>query len=98
MTFAEGHEFIITPDAGLLLWMLLIPLIVIGGVVTAAKGRFGWLALGLLTGGLIWPLTGLLIATPDSLWARRFYGPERMRRALATFPLRLPHPGSRALR
>jgi hypothetical protein len=53
----------------------------VGGMITAAKGRWGWLCAGLLTSGLAWPLTALLIATPDSLWAQAFYGPPKMARA-----------------
>jgi hypothetical protein len=53
----------------------------IGGMVTALKGRWGWFLLGLLTAGLIWPVTGLLVAQPDSPWARSFYGPPKLARA-----------------
>ena len=55
----------------------------IGGVVTVAKGRLGWFAVGLLTGGVIWVLTAFLVATPDSLWARTFYDDEKLARATA---------------
>lgn len=57
----------------------------VGGLVTAAKGRWGWLAAGLVTGGVAWTLTALLIATPDSLWAQAFYGPPKMARARRAF-------------
>jgi hypothetical protein len=57
----------------------------VGGMITAAKGRWGWLCLGLLTGGLAWPLTALLIATPGSVWAQAFYGPPKMSRAKRAF-------------
>jgi bacteriorhodopsin len=53
----------------------------IGGMVTALKSRWGWFILGLVTAGLIWPLTALLIAQPDSPWARSFYGPPKLARA-----------------
>jgi hypothetical protein len=42
-----------------------------GGIVTALKGRWGWLAVGLLTGGLLWMLTAFLPAAPQSTCARR---------------------------
>ena len=54
-----------------------------GGVVTASKGRWGWFAVGLLTGGALWLLTAFLVATHDSLWARRFYDDEKLARATA---------------
>jgi hypothetical protein len=53
----------------------------IGGMVTALKSRWGWFLLGLATAGLIWPLTALLLARPDSPWARSFYGPPKLARA-----------------
>ena len=53
----------------------------VGGMVTALKGRWGWFFLGLLTGGLGWPATALLIARPDSPWGRSFYGPDKLARA-----------------
>jgi hypothetical protein len=65
---------------------------VIGGMVTALKSRWGWLGLGLVTGGLIWPLTALVIAKPDSPWARSFYGPPKLTRARRRFPAAKPPP------
>jgi hypothetical protein len=59
----------------------------VGVLVTAAKGRWGWLFLG----GLIWPLTARLIATPDSIWGRAFYHAAKMTRARRGFPRRLPY-------
>lgn len=50
------------------------------GVVTALKGKWLVLALGLV----VWPawiLGSLRLARPSSLWARRFYGDEKRRRA-----------------
>lgn len=55
--------------------------VLLAGAVTAAKGRWGWVVVGLLTWGVIWLGTAFLIATPDSVWGRRFYGPEKMDRA-----------------
>jgi hypothetical protein len=94
----DGKSFLIEPDLMLLLWTFLVLVLPVGALVTIAKGRLGWFLLGLVTSGIIWPLTALLIAAPDSAWARRFYGPEKMRRAMAAFPTRVPHPDARALR
>jgi hypothetical protein len=58
----------------------------VGGMVTALKSRWGWFALGFVTGGLIWPGTALLVARPDSPWGRSFYGPPKMARARKRFP------------
>ena len=80
------------------MWGVAALLVLPAGAVTAAKGRLGWLAVGLLTSGLLSLLTAWLIATPDSPWARRIYGAPKMRRAMAAFPRRLPHERSTALR
>lgn len=59
------------PNAGLLQWSAVAACLVIAGCVTAAKGRWGWLLAGMLTGGLLWAYSAFLAAAPDSLWARR---------------------------
>jgi len=51
--------------------------VLLAGAVTTAKGRWGWVVVGLLTLGVLWFGTAFLIATPDSVWGRRFYGPRR---------------------
>ena len=83
MPFAEASNFVVGPSLGLVLWTVLAVGCLVGGAVTIAKGRIGWFAVGLLTGGLLWLLTGFLVATPDSLWARRFYDDEKLARAFA---------------
>ena len=45
--------------------------ILAAGIVTAMKGRWGWLFFGLLLAGLPWLGTALQSAEPDSYWARR---------------------------
>lgn len=60
-------------------------LCLVGGMVTALKSRWGWFALGFIAAGLIWPLTALLIARPDSPWASSFYGPPKMAKARRQF-------------
>jgi threonine/homoserine/homoserine lactone efflux protein len=50
-------------------WMLMAyTAFFVAGVVTATKGRWGWLFAGLLFGGVIWPVTAFLPATPRSAW------------------------------
>jgi hypothetical protein len=51
------------------------------GIVTAAKGRYGWLAIGLFLLGIPWVVSSFLLARPGSLWANEFYGPEKLSRA-----------------
>lgn len=68
-------EFVVAPAPGLILWTVLIGSLLIAGGVTAAKGHWGWVLVGLLTGGLPWFVTALLPAAPDSMWTRRFERP-----------------------
>ncbi len=72
-TLDVGVEFVLLATLG--------AACLIGGMVTALKSRWGWFLLGMLTAGLIWPLTALLVAEPESAWARSFYGPPKMARA-----------------
>jgi hypothetical protein len=59
--------------AGISLWLVaLFAVVAVGGLVTLLKGRLVWFLAGFLVGGLIWPLTALIPATPDSPWAARF--------------------------
>ena len=57
------------------------------GVVTALKGKWGVLVVGLLVGPA-WLLGAIRLARPDSFWARRFYGAEKRRRAAEEQPRR----------
>ena len=91
LTLAQGEEFVVSPGAGTYLWLLYAAMAVACAGITAAKGRWGWLAAGLVFGGLLWPVAALMIATPDSLWARTYYGDAKMARARRAFPRRLPH-------
>jgi hypothetical protein len=52
-------------------WVIvLLAVFVVFGLVTAAKGRWGWLLVGLLFGGVLWLVTALMPPAPGSLWAR----------------------------
>ena len=82
-TGETSDAFLVTPA----LWPMVFALLwCVGAAITAAKGRWGWLAAGLLTGGLTFPVSVFLTATPGSVWARVFYGPTRMARARRMFP------------
>jgi hypothetical protein len=83
-----GGNFIVSPSWWVVTSWVAVP---VGGLVTAAKGRWGWLLVGVFLAGLIWPLTALLIATPDSIWGRAFYHAAKMTRARRRFPRRLPY-------
>jgi hypothetical protein len=82
---SEGSA--LEPSLGLLLFFVSLLCVFLGGGITAAKGRFVWLALGLLlTGGFLLAFTAFLMAKPASAWARAFYGPAKMARARERFP------------
>jgi hypothetical protein len=62
--------------AGLLVLLFIAPL-----TITALKRQWLLFAAGWLTIGLVWWIAALRLARPNSWWARRFYGAEKLRRA-----------------
>jgi hypothetical protein len=75
-----GGSFVVSPGIGFRVGRLgaLMPY---GGCGHCRQGANGFLFVGLLLGGLTWPLSALLIATPDTPWARAFYDADKMSRA-----------------
>ena len=71
-------------DAGVAIVLAGLLVSVATGVITGLKGKYGFLAAGLLI-GLFWIVGALRLAKPDSWWARRFYDEEKMRRARERF-------------
>jgi hypothetical protein len=69
----------------LLVLVILIVTVVIPAGITWSKGARAAFFLGFLLLGLIWVVAALRLARPWSWWARRFYGPEKMQRALNRF-------------
>jgi hypothetical protein len=64
-------------------------LVVVIGVpagITWSKGQRAAFFLGFLVLGMIWVVAACRLARPSSWWARRFYGPEKLRRAESRFP------------
>jgi signal peptidase I len=57
-----------------------IAVLLAAGVVTGLKGKWGTLAVGVLT-GIPWFFGAVRLAKPQSWWARRYYGDETMSRA-----------------
>ena len=69
-----------------LLERLVVVVILVIGIgapagITWMKGHRGAFALGFLVIGVVWWIAALRLARPSSLWACRFYGPEKMERA-----------------
>jgi hypothetical protein len=69
----------------LLVLSILIVVIGIPAGITWSKGQRAAFFLGFLILGMIWVVAACRLARPSSWWARRFYGPEKMQRALNRF-------------
>jgi hypothetical protein len=69
------------------LTVLSILIIVVGipAGITWSKGHRAAFFLGFLILGMVWVVAACRLARPSSWWARRFYGPEKMQRALNRF-------------
>jgi hypothetical protein len=74
LMFAADADFVVTPGPFFWLAVCFWLCTLLGGLVTALKGRWGWLAAGLVFGGALWLFTAFLPAAPGSVWARRSYG------------------------
>lgn len=64
---------------------VLIVVVVIPAAITWSKGQRLAFALGFLLVGAVWVVAAFRLARPSSWWARRFYGPEKMQRAVDRF-------------
>jgi len=73
-------EFLLAPNTAPVLYTVLVLTGIVGSVITAAKGRWGWLVIDMITLGLAGNLTASLRATPRSVWARRLRGATLKRR------------------
>jgi hypothetical protein len=66
------------------LWavMIVAPL-----TITALKRHWLLFAAGWVTVGVVWWIASLRLARPESWWARRFYGPDKLARAQKRYGL-----------
>ena len=69
----------------LLVLSILIVVVGIPAGITWSKGQRAAFFLGFLILGMIWVVAACRLARPSSWWARQFYGPEKMQRALNRF-------------
>lgn len=58
--------------------------------ITWLKGQREAFVFGVLLLGMVWWIAACRLARPPSWWARRFYGPEKMQRALNRFGSETP--------
>jgi hypothetical protein len=67
--------------------LALLVLLVVGvtlgipATITWLKGQRLLFLAGFVFGGLVWYITALRLARPDSWWARRFYDATKLERA-----------------
>jgi hypothetical protein len=69
----------------LLALSILIVVVVMPAGITWSKGQHAVFFLGFFLPGTVWVVAACRLARPSSWWARRFYGPEKMQRALNRF-------------
>jgi hypothetical protein len=60
-------------------------LLVLPGTITLLKGQRAVFFVGILFAGIVWTVAAFRLGRPDSYWAGRFYGPEKLARARARF-------------
>ena len=75
------------PDSdyfAVILSIVVLTLIVIPGVITGLKGKSGMVVAGLFFHPCWW-IGAILLAKPNSWWARRFYDEGKLRRAQDRF-------------
>ena len=56
------------------------------GAVVLLKGRTGLFWVGVLLASLVWLVAMFVLARPNGFWARRFYGPDKLRNGQARYP------------
>lgn len=64
---------------------IVLVLLVIPGTITLLKGQRAAFFVGILFAGIVWTVAAFRLARPESYWAGRFYGPEKLPRARARF-------------
>jgi hypothetical protein len=69
----------------LLVLSILIVMVGVPAGITWSKGQRAAFFLGFFLLGMVWVVAACRPAHPSSWWARRFYGPEKMQRALNRF-------------
>lgn len=69
----------------LVVMVVLIAVIGVPAGITWSKGQRAAFFLGFPLLGMVWVVAACRLARPSSWWARRFYGPEKMQRALNRF-------------
>jgi hypothetical protein len=66
---SSDSAFTVSPSLWLVLWTVYVFAVVVGAVITGLKGRYVWLLVGLLLGGLPLLCSPFLRPEPGSPWA-----------------------------
>jgi hypothetical protein len=70
LSIGADRVSVVGPSWGVIVIAILVCVTLPCGLVTALKGRWGWLALGLMTAGLLWIVGALQPPAPAGLWQR----------------------------
>jgi hypothetical protein len=79
MSMVPAVSTLVAIGYGIAVWSLILG----PAIVLWLKGRSDLVLIGLATLGLVWFVGLARIAKPDSWWARRFYGPDKLAKARA---------------
>lgn len=71
-----ADTFVVSPGWLPMLSLAVLALAFASAVIAAAKGRWGWVLVGLLTGGLGWFVGAWLRPVPGSAWTRLLRNPR----------------------
>jgi hypothetical protein len=73
--------------------VIAVVVLFIVGVITinVLKGKRGFAVVGLIV-HIVWYVGAIRLAKPDSWWARRYYGPEKLERSRMRFVGRESNP------
>jgi len=76
-----------TSSFGMRLLVLMVVVVFVGipAAITWLKGQRAAFIVGFFTVGFVWYVGASRLAKPMSWWARRFYGPRKLERALQRF-------------
>ena len=65
--------------------LVVLAVFIVPATITALKGKQGVVIAGVFLHPCWW-VGAIRLARPNSYWARRFYGQDKLRRAKARFP------------
>jgi hypothetical protein len=85
ITFVVGALRVTEVVVFVVVLAVIFALIFAPGAITVAKGHVALFVAGMLFGP-IWLIAAFRLAKPNSPWARRYYGPEKLERSESRYP------------